>query len=229
MKTSLFCLLIISLCQVQLSAQNKKTFKIHPGQRITDVIPASELYEYPQFTQGTILFKNGSFAKVPLNYNIFAEDMEFISQKGDTLAIADAATVKMITIEEDTFYFGKSYVKSIAGYKDVILGQKRFFSISNREKIGAMGTTTSASVDTHNAIRNKEVTRDLVVQDVLTLNKSQVLFIGNRFQYFLPVNKKNLMEIYGTRQKEVSKYLKETDVQFLVEEDVRRLMEHFNQ
>lgn len=229
MKTLLICFLGLVVCSLQLSAQKGQTFKINPGQKITDVIPASELYEYPQFIAGSILFKNGTFAKVPLNYNIFSEAMEFISQKGDTLAIADESTVKMIVIKQDTFYFSKAYVKSIGGYGDVMLAQKPFFSISNREKIGAMGTATSASADTHNAIRNKEVTKDLVVQDVLTLNKSRVFFIGNRFQYFLPVNKKNLLEMYGTRQKEVSKYLKENDVQFLVEEDVRRLMEHFNQ
>jgi hypothetical protein len=131
-------------------------------------------------------------------------------------------------MKEDTFYFSKTYVKAIADYGDLLLAEKQFFSISNREKIGAMGTTTSASVDTHNAIRNKEVAKDLVVQEVLTLRKSNVLFIGNKYQYFLPVNKKNLMEMYGTRQKDVSNYLKENTVHFSSEEDVKRLMAHFS-
>jgi hypothetical protein len=226
MKFLLFCYAFCALT-LTLSAQNK-TFKINPGQKIVDVIPQDELYSYATFTPGTILFKNGNFAKALMNYNVYYETIEFINTKGDTLAIADESIIKMITMKEDTFYYSKTYVKAIADYGDLLLAEKQFFSISNREKIGAMGTTTSASVDTHNAIRNKEVAKDLVVQEVLTLRKSNILFIGNKFQYFLPVNKKNLMEMYGTRQKEVSNYLKEKTVQFSSEKDIKLLMTHFN-
>jgi hypothetical protein len=224
-----FLLFYCTFCALTttLSAQSK-TFKINPGQKIVDIIPQDELYSYATFTPGTILFKNGNFAKALMNYNVYYETIEFINTKGDTLAIADESIIKMITMKEDTFYFSKTYVKAIADYGDLLLAEKQFFSISNREKIGAMGTTTSASVDTHNAIRNKEVAKDLVVQEVLTLRKSNVLFIGNKYQYFLPVNKKNLMEMYGTRQKDVSNYLKENTVHFSSEEDVKRLMAHFS-
>ncbi len=211
-----------------ISAQSNKTYKINPGQKIIDIIPQTELYSYPEFTAGTILFKDGNYAKASLNYNVFYETIEFTTAKGDTLAIADESIIKMITIKQDTFYYSKAYVKAIAVYGDMILAEKQYFSMANREKIGALGTTTSASVDTHNAIRNKEVAKDLVVQEVLTLVKNKILYIGNKYQYFLPVNKKNLLEMYGKRQKEVSNYIKDNTVHFSNEQDIKRFMEHFS-
>ena len=85
-------LLLISVALffcVSLSAQ--KVFKINPGQKISDIVPVSELYSFKEFAPGTILFKSGSYAKAFMNYNILNESLEFIDPKGDTLAVADEA------------------------------------------------------------------------------------------------------------------------------------------
>ncbi len=220
---------LVFFCSLTLSAQQNKTFKINPGQKIIDVIPQSELYTYAQFTPGTILFKSGKYARALLNYNVYNETIEFIDPKGDTLAVADENNIKIVTMQEDTFYYSKTYVKAIAQYGESLLAEKQLFSISNKEKIGAMGQTTSASVETHGTYYlYNEIAKDLVVQEVLTIKKSNILFIGNKFHYFLPVNKKNLMEIYGNRQKEISSYLKVNNLQFSNDKNVKRLMEHLS-
>ncbi len=220
---------VLFFCSLTLSAQQNRVFQINPGQKIIDVIPQSELYAYAQFTPGTILFRSGKYARVLLNYNVYNETIEFIDPKGDTLAVADENNIKMITTHVDTFYYSKAYVKKIAQYGEWLLAEKQLFSIANKEKIGAMGVTTSASVETPRIFYlYNQIAKDLTVQEVLTIKKSNILFIGNKFHYFLPVNKKNLMEIYGKRQKEISKYLKVNSVQFSDIKDVRRLMEHLN-
>jgi hypothetical protein len=220
---------LVFFCSLTLSAQQNKIFRINPGQKIVDVIPQSELYTYAQFTPGTILFKNGKYARVLLNYNVYNETVEFIDPKGDTLAVADENYIKMVTMQEDTFYYSKTYLKKIAQYGELLLAEKQLFSIANKEKIGAMGITTSASVETTSAfyLYNQKA-KDLIVQEVLTIKKSNILFIGNKFHYFLPVIKKYLMEIYGKRQKEISYYLKVNSVHFSNEKDVKRLMEHLS-
>ncbi len=175
------------------------------------------------------MFKSGKYARALLNFNVYNETIEFIDPKGDTLAVADENNIKIVTMQEDTFYYSKTYVKAIAQYGESLLAEKQLFSISNKEKIGAMGQTTSASVETHSTYYlYNEIAKDLIVQEVLTIKKSNILFIGNKFHYFLPVNKKNLIEIYGNRQKEISSYLKVNNLQFSNEKDVKRLMEHLS-
>lgn len=214
---------------ISLFAQQNKVFKINPGQKITEVIPQSELYTYSQFTPGTILFRSGKYARALINYNVLNETIQFIDPKGDTLAVADENNIKMITTQADTFYYSKEYMNKIAQYGELVLAEKQFFSISNKEKIGAMGIPTSNSVETPGKYYiMDQVAKDLVVQEVITIRKSTIFFIGDKFQNFLPVSKKNLMEIYGSRQKEISNYLKVNRVQFSDIRDVKRLMEHLN-
>ena len=109
------------------------------------------------------------------------------------------------------------------------MAERIYFSISNREKIGAMGTATSSTVETNSTIHiNNGVAKDLIVQEVVTLKKSSVLYIGNKYNYFLQVNKKNLLEMYDERHKELSKYVKDNDVQYFRLEDIQKLMTHFS-
>lgn len=223
-----FLLLLFALCFcVSLNAQ--KVFKINPGQKISDIVPVSELYNFTEFHPGTILFKSGSYAKALMNYNILNETLEFINPKGDTLAVADEANIKQVTLNNHTYYYNKVYLKEIAQYGDLILAERIYFSISNREKIGAMGTATSSTVETNSTIHiNNGVAKDLIVQEVVTLKKSSVLYIGNKYNYFLQVNKKNLQEMYDEKHKELSKYIKDNAVQYHSKEDIQNLMTHFN-
>jgi hypothetical protein len=67
-------------------------------------------YAYPAFTKGYISFRDNRNRTVQLNYNYLFEEMMFLNNTGDTLAIANAPTIRQITIMADTFYF------SAAGY-----------------------------------------------------------------------------------------------------------------
>ncbi|MFN2439426.1 MAG: hypothetical protein ABR503_09525 [Chitinophagaceae bacterium] len=83
----------------------------------------------------------------------------------------------MITTQEDTFYYSTTYGKKLAQYGELVLAEKQLFSISNKEKIGAMGLTTSNSVETPGRYYlMNQVAKDLVVQEVITIKKSTILF-----------------------------------------------------
>ncbi len=59
------------------------------------------------------------------------------------------------------------------------------------------------------------------------MGKYRTLYIGDKYNHFLPVNKKNLQEIYAKREKEIAVYLKENNVNFFNEEDVQKLINYF--
>jgi hypothetical protein len=226
----IFYLFFVSalLVAVNTYAQKRKTFKINPGEKLADVIPKEEKYSYANFTTGNVYLRNETFSRAPLNYNALFGEMQFIDPKGDTLSIADENNIKQIVINNDTFYYSKGYLKQIQDYGEVKLAAMQFFSFVNRQKIGGFGEVTSASIDTYNAVSGTSYFKELVAKELLTVAKSTVYFIGDKFNNFKVLNKRNLLEAYARKEKEVQAYLKENKVDFSDEEQVKKILFHLS-
>jgi hypothetical protein len=223
-----YLFLIIAFCFCNAtSAQTRKIFKILPGEKAGHVIPKTEIFSYPEFKPGSVLFKSGNYADALLNYNALYGDMQFIDHKGDTLGINNENTIKMIVVEKDTFYYDKYYLKLIAVHDKLLLAERQFFSFVNRQKKGGFGELSSASIETYNTTSYAGFSKDIVAHEIITMGKYRTLYIGDKYNHFLPVNKKNLQEIYAKREKEIAVYLKENNVNFFNEEDVQKLINYF--
>jgi hypothetical protein len=65
--------------------------------------------------------------------------------------------------------------------------------------------------------------RNLVANEKLTYTERITYFIGDRFNHFSKANKKGLLKIYHSKEKEVEKYLQENKTDFNNEEDLKKL------
>ncbi len=206
------------------SAQERKTFKLNPGQKATDVIPANEIYRYPSFVSGTVSFRNDRVGTALMNYNALIAEMQFIDPKGDTLSLDDAASIRSILLQGDTFYFHKVFLHQLATIGDRKLAEHSSFVFVNRQKLGGFGEPTNATVETYNQISTSSFFKDLVARELITLGKVNILYTGDKFNQFREVNRKNLMQIYSRKSKELDAYLRTHDVAFGKVEDVKALM-----
>ena len=206
------------------NAQNDDYFTINPGEKPVEKIPGEAQYTYPAFTKGYIFFRDNRTGTVQLNYNALFEEMMFLNNSGDTLAIANAPTIRHITINNDTFYFSDVYVRQIATYGDMKLAQRQYFGFVNSRKVGALGQTTSASVDSYKAANTTSDIRSLIVQEVVNLKKASQFYIGDRFNNFQLANRKSLLDLFPQKNKVIKVYLKENNVNFTREEDIKGLL-----
>jgi hypothetical protein len=226
---SYYLLLFVSFClSLHTNAQKRKTFKIRPGEKLVEIIPQDEKYSYATFIDGYVYFRKNTYSAAKLNYNSLYGEMQFIDDKGDTLSLADESGIKLIVINSDTFYFDKGYLKQLENLGEIKLARKTFFTFTNRQKLGAFGETTSASVDTYNAISGSNYFKELVAKEILTIAKYSVFFIGDRFNNFKELNKKNLLEFYSKNGSELQAYLKDSNPDFANEEDIKKMLRHFN-
>jgi hypothetical protein len=213
-----------------VSAQTRKTYTINPGINATEVIPADELFLYPNFTTGKVYFKTGANSSGLLNYNFLLAEIQFIDPKGDTLSLADEITISYIAFAVDTFYYDNGYLKFIRNCGESKLAQKQFFNIANKEKIGAMGIkTSSSSINTYTSLSDNYKSNGLTAQVVLTLARNDLYYFGNKFNHFKRLNKKNLIEAYPAKRKEIRGYFKENSLKEITEEDMAKLMESLNE
>jgi hypothetical protein len=217
--TFLLCLLVNAL-----KAQDLKTFKVNPGQRVYDVIAPADRYAFPEFESGIVLFRNGNLGGGRMNYNAVLADMEFIGDKGDTLSLIDRETIRHIVIRSDTFFVDKLYLQKVARQGRLVLARSRVIMISNHRRVGAMGQESDASVDAFTTLSaSNSPLKNMVAQEILTYKEHQTFFLGNAYGKFRQVNRKNLSTMFGGQKREVENYLRERNPNFFLEADMRAL------
>src|SRR5215213_7904778 len=121
----LLSLLFVLLYVTPLFSQNTSLVTVKAGSNVMDVLTTADVFYYPQFADGKVFFKDGTVAAVKLNYNRLLDEMHFIDPKGDTLAVADESTVKLIAVGEDSFYYDQGYVRNILGDSTVKLASRQ--------------------------------------------------------------------------------------------------------
>ena len=216
---------ILCLALAPVLSQDLKSYQVSPGQRVYDVIVPSERYAYPEFQSGLVNFRNGNLGGGRLNYNAILAAMEFIGDKGDTLAIDNMETIRTVVIRTDTFFVDKLYLKKIERKGKLLLAESRVIMISNHRRIGAMGTVSDASVDAYTTLSSSgNPLKEMVAQEYLTYKEHYTYYFGDAFGKFRQANRKNLSSMFGSHRKELEKYLEEKKPDFLREQDMRALL-----
>jgi len=220
-----YLIIFFSFCffNLNLYAQSKKLYKVNPGEKVIEVIPKKDIYKYPEFRQGTVLLRDGTYGVARLNYNSLFGEMQFIDPKADTLSLADEKNIASIAVSKDTFYYDNGYLELIADYNKIKLAGKRLIDFSNRQKIGALDIAGAGEIETYTTMSSRESLKDLIAKEVLTFSEHMIYYFGDRFNHFMLANKKNVLKICAKEQGKISKYLDNNPVNFNNENDLKRL------
>ena len=160
--------------------------------------PFTDLYHYPQFVTGKVFLKSGDSGMAKLNYNRLLDDMQFIDPKGDTLNIANAATIKFIRIDGDVFYYDNGYVKLIKDTNGIKLGGKQTLLVAGKDKIGAYGMANPTSaIDSYGTLIDTKGIYKLVSREDITLAKKTQYYFGDKYNRFIWATRKNLLQQFA--------------------------------
>lgn len=204
-------------------AQGPKLYQIKPGEAYSDKIPASEIFHYPAFKTGRVHFKNNETGDGMLNYNALAGEIQFIDPKGDTLSLAEPETIRMVTIQADTFYYSDGYLQTMASHNKQVLARKAGFRLVKSERVGAFDQAMPSGSQTVAFVNLGGRRADLIARETLTLERFNEFYIGDRFRKFTPLNRKSLLKRYSDHTRDIEAYLQAQPVVFYNEADVLRL------
>ena len=211
-----------------VNAQDKVRYTINPGEKLVEKIPREEIYRYPLFELAFISFKDGSTMSSWIKYNILFGEMQFIDPNHDTLSIAEEKNIRFIAVEQDSFYFDNGWIEQIASTGNLKLARKKKIEVSNKEKIGGMDIPTFGAVETNTKYTGSQNMKDLVAKEKLTYTVYNTYFIGDKFNYFVPATKKSLLKLYGKKQDKLEDFLDENKIDFLKEDDLRKVFGFIN-
>lgn len=221
----LLSLLVILIGYTNLLAQDSTLVTIKAGDKVNDVLAATDIYHYPQFTKAEIFFKSGTKATAKMNYTRLFDQMLFIDAKGDTLALANEKTIKFIAVDKDTFYYDEGYIRVIADNDFAKLAEKQVWVVADIRKTGTHNTASSASVTTVKTFRhgNDVARNNLTLNEDLVLRKEIHYYIGDEYNHFVLAGKKRLLQLFPKEQRRIENYLKENKVDFNKKDDLEKL------
>ena len=219
-------LLLFFLAYCCHSQAQDSAIVIKAGTSFNESVSIIDLYQYPQFTYGKVFFKPGDNTAAKLNYNKLLDEMHFIDFKGDTLNIANAATIRLIRINNDVFYYDNGYVKLIKDTNGIKLAAKQMLRVTGKNKIGAydMASPTSA-INSYSTFIDQKSIYNLVPREDIILAKKTEYYFGDKYNRFVLATRKNLLRQFSKQSGTLNAYLKQNNINLDAREDLEKLLQ----
>ncbi len=223
--TSLILLCWVLTC---VYAQAQKQIRVKSDTDINKAIPMSDRYRYPQFMAGSVVYRNGVSGGGRLNYNRLLGEMQFIDNKGDTLALADEQNVAHVMIGKTRFYVnsGKGCPEVISEHGPIKLARQTVFKSMRTEKKVAYGQSSGASsvatvqpYSSNSSMHRIEATGDQMVKEETTF------FIIDQNERYNQLNKNAIFKVFPKHKKAIETYLDEQSIRFSEEADLQKLLQ----
>jgi len=228
MKSLLLLFFVLIICR-DLPAQDSTLVTIKAGSRVTDVLTPADIYYYSQFTDGTVVLKDGTKVEVKMNYSRLFDQMLFIGPNGDTLAIGDEKNIKFVSIGQDKFYYDQGYIRIIVDNDFVKLAEKQVWEVADIRKMGTFNRPTNTvaiqSLTNYTNGSDAAKSKDLILNEEIVLRKETQYYFGDAYYHFVRSGKKKLLSLFPKDEKDLEKYLNENKVNFDKKEDLEKLVE----
>ena len=226
----LLSLLFVLVYATTLFSQNTSLVTVKAGSNAMDVLTPVDVFYYPQFSDGKVFFKDGTVAALKMNYNRLLDEMHFIDPKGDTLAVADEKTVKLITIGEDSFYYDQGYVRNIVGDSTVKLASRQVWTVVGNNKRGAYNSSSSsAAISSKSSYYNSTGMYKINVDQDVVLSKTEHYYFGDKYNHFVLAGKKTLLMLFPKEERRIAMFLSENKVDFNNRNDLEKTVRFVEQ
>jgi hypothetical protein len=218
----LACCICLILFGVAATAQRPKTYTVPAGVEVKEIVPANEIYQYPNFIQGLVVFKDGTSAPGRLNYNRLIAEIQFIDPKGDTLSLANEQMIKTAFIGSDTFYYSEGYVRQLTGGSRVKMGERIAFR-EYIQKPGAYGLSSATTATNTISVLLNRRSVDLNVSQELVLVKNTNYLIGDKFNAFVVAEKNVILKMFPDNRSIIEDFIERNKISFTKSEHMVQL------
>jgi hypothetical protein len=228
MKTIYFLLLLLFV-PICLPGQTPQKIQLDNNKTSSESIKPELQQIFPDFRNGQIYYKNKNPIKCMLNYNFLLDEVLFINEKGETMALANPEDLKYVLITD------RMFIPSPQGYFEVVergkisLLYKWHCRITETRKEGALGLPTDApSVYQMNRISfdNKEWKMDVDKEAVASVEV--IPYLNKESKFVLIQGAKSYLKVFKSEKSEIKRYLDQNPVDFRKESDLRRMTIYCN-
>ena len=207
MKRLLFFTFVYFIFLFHLSAQAAIQPEVKSG-----LVHNMGQYRFPDFKEGTIVFRNGMILSEKLNYNISTDEMHFIDKGGDTLAIAAPATIHFISMNGSRFYYDKGYLQAVDTVKGIILAFRQH--LEEDKKPGAELISLRSNEWVAPIVSDKGETDKSDRSEKISLDARESYFFGDGYGNFTKAGKDYIYNHFKEHQGDIKAFLKANHTSF---------------
>jgi len=153
----LFLLMVMLVAfATSTTAQNQQIKKTVADGSDLNTVLADERFLLDSFKESQVFFKNSAITKAKMNYNLLFDEMMFIGDKGDTLALKNLSDIAAIVIDGQLYlYKAKRFhaVLSMDTDSEIALMVRKYIDRGTPAKYGAYGMASpTASISTYSSL-----------------------------------------------------------------------------
>ncbi|GGB79932.1 hypothetical protein [Dyadobacter sediminis] len=229
MKSTLLILLFSVIRSIAWAQSAEPVYRIKDPGEISKVIPFKDRFQFDQFQDGKVHFRNGKVSAAKLNYSYVYAEIMFIAPKKDTLLLADLDYIHFVSLADRVYFYlkGHGHMEQIANFGRVGLGKKTFFMNLGNERYAAYGQYSSTSaISSYSSFINQDgMIQFLKGNNKVVMKKHAAYFFIDRNERFLIANRQNLLKVYSSHKKAINQYYKQHNPDFDQETDLKALLE----
>jgi len=214
------CLWLCTVLPSMLVAQqeNFPSIKMQP-------YPEKGIYRFSSFTDAVLVLRNGLSSSQKLNFNISLNEMHFISEKGDTLSIAEPETLRYISMQGSKFYYDKGYYQVTDSIGELLLGFTQLLSIQ-QHRVSAYGMTEPhEGVRTYSFYSTHGKTDAIGKDEKITVTTREIYFFGDKYGHFSKASKAFVFDHFRQQQTALKDFVNSHHTNFHSRADLIKLME----
>jgi hypothetical protein len=149
--------------------------------------------------------------------------MNFIQAK-DTLTIVNKKDIRLIVIEQDTFFFDKVYLELISQQGPVMVSMNEYIKLKEVQKKDPYGTSSSGSSTTsYGSLPTDGKFYKLTANEDMVFQRVWDYYISTPASGFEPFSKKSVLKLFPENEDQLKDYLKSSKVDFKSREDLIKL------
>ncbi|MDR2065359.1 MAG: hypothetical protein LBP85_06600 [Prevotellaceae bacterium] len=198
---------------------------------IANSLPRNAVYIFPDFTEGKVFFKNGTTTSAKLNYNTLTEEMQFVDDKENIMAISNPQDIDYVIINKKVFYYvsEKSFGELLANNDAAKLCVKRRTEYTETKSQGAYGQSNATSAITNiNATYDFKRSQLSVLRD-LTFKIIDEFLLERNGKFTKITGIRSFFKIFPQYKDEITKFVESNKINFKNEKDLIKLTNYCTQ
>jgi hypothetical protein len=185
-----------------------------------------EVFLLPRFEDAIVEYKNGQRFKSKMNYNRAIGSLQFIDEKGDTLALSNEESISNVIVGNMMFVFRPMCLLALSNETNVKLYKREVIRIADELKTGGYGIPNSTGTITSIERADNWLSYNKIdINESFLLSKVTAFFIENEKGELLPAAKKNILGMFPKKEGEIKAYLKEKSLDLNKEDDLMALVQ----
>ncbi|HEV7349560.1 hypothetical protein [Telluribacter sp.] len=183
-------------------------------------------YHYTTFEPGIVTFHDSSTVTAPLNYNWLLREMHFITEEGDTLALANGGGIAKIKLQEELFHFVPPYgfLAFVANYKNLRVSVQ-FLMVEKVVGTGSLSKTVMITVAKDST--GKTQLNNMRGRTILIPTKLYFLVDKNNTAH--EVTKSNLLTFYPNHRREITQYIRKNSIDLMIVTQLKAVLKYCDQ